>query len=241
MIIIRSELLENDIEFLDEYINVLEIKNRELFRKFTYLLNKNINSSNANEEIILLEDNNRIDMTKNIFLIYDIYNLDLNHNKILKSLYEDLNKEYNFNYSEEELIEIQCKLLENIKSILIDYDYEFTMKDFLTVKDILKALELKLNLDYYDNPMENILALFEIISTFKIYKVIVLLNAKCYFTKDELSEIYKVAKYKRINILFVEYYIDESLQPYENKTVIDNDFDEFNLKYKFDNIKDPFI
>ncbi|MBZ9607279.1 type II-A CRISPR-associated protein Csn2 [Clostridium estertheticum] len=98
------------------------------------------------------------------------------------------------------------------------------------MKELLKTINFKFDSNYYDNPFDNIMGIFDLVSTFKLYKVIIVVNAKCYFKEEELEEIYKAAKYRNINLLLIESIIDAQLKYLENKLSIDNDYDEFIFK-----------
>lgn len=227
MMELTTGLLEESIKFHKGKVNLLEINNKELFNKLIYMLNRNINIDDLNDEVYLYEDNIEISINKNCMLIYDFFNVFANQSKILKRFYEDIAKEYSYVYEEEGIIKLQKKLLQSIKDILMEYDYELTYKEFMDIKDILKILDVKFNKNFYDKPLDNLFLLIDLISNFNICRLIILVNAKCFFSKQELDELYKIIIYKRINVLFIEYYKDELSNNYESKILIDEDFDEF--------------
>lgn len=227
MIELCTELLDESIKFMPNKVNILEINNKDLFNKIVYALNKNINTTEYVGEMYLYEGNDDIGISKNCMIVHDFYNIFSNQSKILKGFYEEIDKEYKFNYEEEEIFNLQKNLIQSVRGILTEYDYELVLKEIIEIKDLLKALDVRFDLNYYDKPLENIFLLIDLISNFKICKVAVFVNAKCFFTEEELEEIYKMIIYKRINVLFVEYYKGESNKYYENKVLIDEDFDEF--------------
>lgn len=230
MIKFGCELLDATIEFSEDRVNILEINNKKLFNEVVYRLNKSINMGEDPDGIILIENDEEIAFSKNALIIYDFFNVDVNQGKVIKKLYEDIEKEFKFNYEEEEIIKLQKELLTSIRDILMEYDYEFTQKEVLDIKDILKIMELKFDTNYYDKPLENIFLLFDLISNFQICKVMILVNAKCYFSSSEIIELYKMAKCKRINLLMIEYYSDDEKLIYENKIIIDEDYVEFYIR-----------
>lgn len=229
MIELVSELLEENIKFIEGRVNILEVNNKELYNRIIYRLNKKINIDEDYEDIYLYEDNKEISVGKNCMLIYDLFNVFNNQTKIFKSLFDDIVKEYKFNYDEIEILSLQKELIDSIKEIILEYDYELNYKEVIDIKDLLKVLDVRFDNNHYDNPFENILLLIDLITNFKICKVLILINSKCLFSKDELEEIYKMILYKRINVLFVEVYKGDVDKKYENKVLIDEDFDEFYL------------
>ena len=64
------------------------------------------------------------------------------------------------------------------------------------------------------------------ISRFNLCKILILVNVKCYFVSDELEEIYKMILHLKVKVLFIEFYKDNDHKKYENKVIVDEDFDE---------------
>lgn len=230
MIKLKIFPLENDIEFNENYINILEIENKKMFSQLIYSLNRLINYNEESEELILLEGNKKLSLCKEILLIHNLFNIDINESKILKTLHQDIENQYKQEYSEMNLLEKFSDIIKNINEIISGYDFEFEYKREITIKEILKTIGFKFDSNYYDNPFDNIMCIFDLVSTFNLYKVIILVNAKCYFKEEELVEIYKAAKYRNINLLIIEPIVDGKLKYLENKLSIDNDYDEFILK-----------
>ncbi|MBU3193411.1 type II-A CRISPR-associated protein Csn2 [Clostridium algidicarnis] len=222
--------LENDIEFSENYVNILEIENKKMFSQFVYSLNRIINYNEESEEVILLEGNKRLSISKDVMLIHDLFNIDVNESKILKALHLDIENQYKQEYSEVNLLEKFNDVIKNINDIISSYDFEFEYKKEITIKELLKTINFKFDSNYYDNPFDNIMCIFDLVSTFNLYKVIIVVNAKCYFEEEELEEIYKAAKYRNINLLIIEPIIEVQLKYLENKLSIDNDYDEFIFK-----------
>lgn len=227
MMYFRFFQIDSAIEFSDDYINVLEIENKVLFKKIVYLINRFSNYKDESDEVILVEGEAKLDISQNVLVINDFYNIDINTNKILKMLYQDIEDQYKFEFGEEDIIFKSEKLLQNIQSILLNYDFNFEYKIGITISELLKVMGLKFNKEYYDNPFENLLCLFDLIATLKLYKVVVLVNAKTFLNEEELIEIYKGSKYRNINLLIIEHNSDKNLKMYEKKLIIDDDFDEF--------------
>ena len=230
MITLRFNNLDNLILFDERYVNVIEISDKKLFKKITYILNKYSKSIEQGNDLILFENENRIEISKNLLVVNDFYNIDINSKKFLKLLYNDIEMQYNYEYGEENILINSEEIFRNLKDIFYNYDFEFEYKQELKVSDILKCIGIKLNDYYYDNPFDNLLFLFELINLFKVYKVVALINAKIFFTEEELIEIYKGALQRNINILLLEYGEESELLKYENKLYVDCDFDEFIFK-----------
>ena len=84
--------LENPIIFDDEHINILEIDNKKLFVKILTLLNNKCNGIDTGNEIILKEENKELKINNNMFIVFDIFNIDFNSNKVITKLYTNIAK-----------------------------------------------------------------------------------------------------------------------------------------------------
>lgn len=230
MITLRFVCFENLIEFDERYINIIEIEEKELFKKSVYLINKYSKNIEDGNDIVLLDNDNRLEISKNILVVNDFYNININSKNILKSLYNDIQIQYNYEYGDDDLLINLKNIFKNIEEILLSYDFDLEYKRELKISEILKVIGLKFNEYNYDNPFDNIMCLFELISSFKLYKVIVLVNLKLFFNEDEIIEIYKSALHRDIKLLVFECSKESKLLQYENKIYIDNGFDEFVFK-----------
>ena len=80
---------ENKIKFEDGKINVLEIYNKKLFTNFIEYLNEQCNEkAEEDNKIILVKDSKRQKIGKSIFLLTDLFNIELNSKKILNKIYD---------------------------------------------------------------------------------------------------------------------------------------------------------
>lgn len=230
MIELRMAILENIIKFDERFIQVLEIAPKDLYKKITFIFNKYFNNIEDGNDLILLENGKRLEVSKNILVINDFFNLDINSNKIIKALYNDIELEYNVEYGEDDLRKKLEKILSNLKEILLEYDFELEFKQELKLSELLKTLGLKFNQYYYDEPFTNLLCILDLISMFNICKILVLINVKVHFTEEELMELYKSALQRNIKLLIIESSSNNNILEYENKLFIDEDYDEFILK-----------
>lgn len=219
--------LDNKIEFKEENVNVLEIYNKKLFYNLITILNKENNSIEDNQ-IVLLQNDKRINIEKNVFVLTDIFNIDFNSKKILNKLYTRLIENIK-NRQDYELENITLKLRNYLIEEINELPFEFSIKSELELNDILKAFELKIDTMYYNTIVEKIEFIIDIISTLQIAKILVIPNMKIYLDKSELLEIYKYSIYNNVQLLIVENSNSKELLKYEIKNIIDEEFDEFQI------------
>lgn len=215
--------LENKIVFDDSHVNILEIKDKKFFRKILFLLNNNVEEEN---EIVLMDNSKRLSIEKEIYMIFDLYNIEYNSKKILNKLYTIIAD--NIKLSEKsELDELVFKFRNFLVKEINELPFEFEMKSDIEIEDILKSFTLKIDESCYFELIEKVEFLIDIIKEFKIAKILVLPNLKNYFTNEELIEIYKYAKYNEVYLLIVQNGVEENVLEYEKKYIIDDEFDDF--------------
>lgn len=203
--------LEHKIVFDDSHINILEIKDKKFFRKILFLLN---NITKEENEIVLMDNLKRLAIDKEIYMVFDLYNIEYNSKKILNKLYTIIAD--NINLSEKtELDELVFKFRNFLVKEINELPFEFEMKSDIEIEDVLKIFALKIDESCYFELLEKVEFLIDIIKKFKIAKILVLPNLKTYFTNEELVEIYKYAKYNDVYLLIIQNEIEESILEYE--------------------------
>ena len=92
--IMRIPSFENDIVFSENYISVLHIQNGTLFARIIGSINSLINGvEELNEKIIFIDEDEKImKASKDIMLIFDIWNFDFNQKKIQSALFQKIEK-----------------------------------------------------------------------------------------------------------------------------------------------------
>mgnify|MGYP004515603849 CR=1 FL=1 len=217
--------LNNKISFEEGNINVLEIYNKKLFYNLITILNESDNSMEDNQ-IVLMQNDERVSIGKNVFLLTDVFNIDFNSKKILNKLYSTLIENIK-NRQDDELENITLKLRNYLIEEINELPFEFSIKNELELNDLLKAFELKIDTICYTTVVERIEFIIDIISTLKIATILVIPNLKIYLDENELLEIYKYSIYNNVQLLIIENSNSEELLKYEIKNIIDEEFDEF--------------
>lgn len=222
---IRLNNFQNDIYLFDGTVTIIEIHNAKYFSKLIQNINDKINGYESDEIILLSENDELLKFEKETMLIIDFYNIDFNSKKILAKIYSNISENIKNKQSSE--FEI---LLNNLRHYidmeLIDFPFDFELKETISIEDILKVFSLKIeNLSYQTN-LERIELLIDIISTLKLAKILILPNLKLYFDEKELIEIYKYSMYNEIKLVLLERVCESKLK-YEQILCIDENFDDY--------------
>lgn len=215
---------DNEIIFNDENINILEIKDSKCFTNIIKILNEKINGIESNEIFLLDNNENELNMGKEMYMIFDLFNIDYNSKKIISKIYEIISENIKKNQDHEienETIKLRNYIIQEINEL----PFEFVMKRELEISEILKLYNLKIDPINYTSILERAELLIDIISTLQIAKILVLPNLKTYLSEDELVALYKYSLYNNVKLLLIERYNTKKLK-YEKTMLIDESFDE---------------
>lgn len=214
----------SEIYFNDNAVIILEVRDTNCFRHMIETINAIINGEESNEIFLLDDENNQINMSKEMYMVIDLFNIDFNSKKILNKLYDKIANDI------EKMEDITFKsMIVNLRNYMIqeinELPFEFTMKDEPNIIDILKIYNLKIDSMNYQNIIEKVEFLIDILATLKISNILVIPNLKIYLSKEELVELYKYSLYNGIKLFLIEKNAGEKLQ-YEQKLLIDENFDD---------------
>ena len=215
---------ENKIQFKDDMINVLEIYNQKLFSEIINTINNQCNGEEDNQ-IVLMENDKRLSFEKTVYLLTDVFNIDFNSKKILSKIYSILTHNVE-NRQDDELENITLKLRNYLIEEINELPFEFNIESEIDLTDVLKIFNVKIDTSCYSTIIEKIEFIINIISTLKIANILVIPNLKTYLTDEEILEIYKYSIYNNVKLLIIENKNGEKLLKYEQKNIIDENFDE---------------
>lgn len=215
---------ENEIVFNEENISVLVVNNPKCFSHILEELNGEMNGINSNEIFLLDEEGNEFNISKEMYMVFDLFNIDYNSKKILNQIYEIIsdNIDKSTDYEIENII---TKLRNYIIQEINELPFEFTMKDELEIPEILKLYNLKIDSSSYTSVLERVEILIDIISTMKLARILVIPNLKAYMSNEELIELYKYSLYNDVKLLLIERTNSEILK-YEQTLIVDENFND---------------
>lgn len=216
---------ENKIEFKEGIVNVFEIYNQKLFSVIINTINNQCNGEDDDNSIVLMENEKRLNIEKTIYLLTDLFNIDFNAKKILNKIYSILTQNIQ-NRQDDELENITLKLRNYLIEEINELPFEFNMNSEIDIGDLLKIFNIKIDTSCYTTIIEKVEFIISIISTLKIAEILVIPNFKTYLTEEEVLEIYKYSIYNNVKLLILENKSNEKMLKYEQKNIIDENFDE---------------
>ena len=218
---------ENKINFKEEKINILEIYDKKLFRNFISEINEQCNGEvEENNDIVLMEDSKRLKINKTIYLLTDLFNIEFNARKIINKIYSLISQNIK-NRQDDELEKIILQLRKYLTEEINEIPFEFNMNSEIDIMDLLKVFEVKIDTTCYTTIVEKVEFMIDLISNLKIAEILVIPNLKTYLNVEELVEIYKYSIYNNVKLLIVENNKSNKTLIYEQKNIIDENFDEY--------------
>ena len=139
--------------------------------------------------------------------------------KTLKFIAERISKD------DETLLSFRNKISELhtvVSHALYDCDIEFEDDPVCSFDDVLKLFSVTPS-GSREAPIYKYLNMIELAAALRMYKLIVFVNIKSFFEKDELIELQKLAAYKNIALLLIENTINNYATDRETNYLIDDD------------------
>ena len=194
---------DKKIEFDENTVNILEIYNQSLFTEVINNLNNQCNGEEENNTIVLMQDNERVDIKKNIYVLTDVFNIDFNSKKFLNKIYGTLIQNIK-NKQDDELENIALKLRNYFINEINELPFEFNMNSEVEITDLIKAFDVKIDSSCYITVLEKIEFIINLLAEFDLAKVLVIPNLKTFLQEEDLLELYKYSIYNNIKLLILE-------------------------------------
>lgn len=221
---LRLNGFENEIIFDNEIINVLQIEDAKCYTHIIDILNQKINGYENNEIFLLDENEEEMRIDKNIYMIFDLFNIEYNSKKVLNRIYDVISENIQ-NSQELKMEQLIIKLRNYLIEEINELPFEFVMKSEISIQELLKTFDLKIDNINYTNVIERIELLIDLFSTLNIAKILVIPNLKMYLSEEELVELYKYSLYNNVNLLIIERNIRNKLK-YEKVLAIDENYND---------------
>lgn len=223
---LKTQIIETEIIFELGKINVLGFEELNVFRRFIYSLHQYHSEGMADEEIMIVKDNQQVNIADGCFILTDFYNIDFHSPNIIKKIVKNLEEEYRNHDDYRQLLQQINESIEKFTQMLfLNYSVELISRK-LEIRDYLKLLSIKPDISLYKTPFEKVLFLLNLVQELKLYELIVLVDLKKYCTVEQIIEVYKLALYHDVKILLIESNSSHQLLKYEKKVVIAEDFSE---------------
>lgn len=215
---IKKQLIFNE----NRFINII-IENQDYLIELIQELI--IQCSGGEGRFVLSEDLNIIDISKNMFIITDLFNIDINQKKIINKLYNILKEQA---YSSDYYVETNS-LLSNLyaysEKIISDINYPIKYNNDIDISSLFKILEIKIDTEY-TTLLERVLDYVSVLHEICKINIFIFTNLKSFLKEEDIIKLYKELSYKKIYCILIENVQRDKIEEFENVLIIDKDLCE---------------
>lgn len=213
---ISYELLDEPIIIKPGEIACLTIENTKEYRR---IVNDIINTNNH----LSIYNKAKQLQSKDILIVDNLVNLDLNDKKILNKLYKELEISMNNEDILLKSVELRKLIMKFMEELIFEFDYPLEVADELDVQSLLKSAGIRVY-DDSESYLENLINYIALMSNFLSYKVVIILNLQVFLDKQELKEFIKFCTSQSLHIISLErVYINNSEINGISTILFDND------------------
>lgn len=208
-----------EIDINNKKTNILLISDSKLFGRICFDLTRN-----NDENIVFVLDNKIVNM-KDILIISDIMNFDINNKMIISKLYNQMsNSLLSDSDIENEIKKHYIEIVKKVYDEVDNYNVDINLNEELDFIKLFKMMCVEIH-NSYDCLVNKIIDLLEIYSEL-CNQTIVFINTLNYFSNEEINEVLKYIDYKKISVLFLENSYNKDVY-FENKYIIDDEFYDY--------------
>lgn len=204
---------------LSDNVAVLEVEPRGVFRS---IVNDLSTMCLPAKEVCVIDKDKPVS-NKDVLIISDYINIDINNRNILTKVYKFLEKEYNCNLMlQDRTIEALTTLRNVVTDIIMDVNIDFDYDGEFDIKEALDMLGLKILKD--DSLINTMIQYINICAELHLYKVIVCVQIKAFLTDEELEMLYRHSLSRGIALILLENHHQENIIKNEKKVFIDTEY-----------------
>ena len=195
----------------------LVVENVELLR--TIILQLKFQINNKIGDFILSDNDEILDISKNILLITDVFEIS----GLSKQLKNKLQQYVESSYDNDDLYQdVYQKLIEFGNDLINSVQYPLCFSQSLTKIDIVKMLDIQLEHNY-SSLLEEVIDYIDIFSQIIKTKLFVFVSLRSFLTGEEFNNFMKIMDYKGIRVLLIERYLSLDNGINNNVHIIDKD------------------
>ncbi len=212
----KSEIL------IDNKLTYVVIENQKTFFKMmTDLNNQTLNTVDNNESFAILQNEEKLDLSKTLILFTDLFNFNVNSRRIKNELFRKITEDEASYNSQLDINVINENVQLYFKNIFSRYFINVTYLEDIELNDFLKLYKVEIC-----NEGETLLeTLINWLTSFtELTKITnyVFINLSTFLTVEDLKELEKICEYHKISIILFENNI-LNLKNIKNINVIDDD------------------
>ena len=210
--------IDEPIEFSEEYVSTLEVRNKYLFRE---IINCLVRSQFEKHEYEIVNFDDGAALSDKLIIVSDVMSFDVSSRKIISEMYKQL-----MDMIDNDVLKNMVKMetiLERIGAFAEDsLNFDVKYRTDFDLNDFLKLLKVEPSIASEYDIKQRVYGIIELINSLFDDKIICFMNLKQLITKEEFSEIVKTCLSKKQLVWFIESnksFVDTS----ESIIVVDDD------------------
>ncbi len=212
----KSEIL------IDNKLTYVVIENQmTFFKMMTDLNNQTLNTVDNNESFAILQNEEKLDLSKTLILFTDLFNFNVNSRRIKNELFRKITEDEASYNSQLDINVINENVQLYFKNIFSRYFINVTYLEDIELNDFLKLYKVEIcnEGETLLETLINWLTSFTELTKITNYAFI---NLSTFLTVEDLKELEKICEYHKISIILFENNI-LNLKNIKNINVIDDD------------------
>lgn len=170
---------------------------------------------------LLVENEKNFDLGKMAEIILEPFSLELNNKKVKTKLYQDIKEITQDNFFSQGL-EVHSKICGFFEELFEKVPYPIQYEEDWNIIELLKAYGVQLE-EAYDNLYEKIFDYISLVTHLCGIRIFIMINIKQYLSEEQLSELYKLAKYIKIQLVLIEFDVGKTRHDCEDVYILDKD------------------
>lgn len=192
--------IDEPIEFSEEYVSTLEVRNKYLFRE---IINCLVRSQFEKHEYEIVNFDDGAALSDRLIIVSDVMSFDVNSRKIISEMYKQL-----MDMIDNDVLKNMVKMetiLERIGAFAEDsLNFDINYRTDFDLNDFLKLLKIEPSIASEYDIKQRVYGIIELINSLFDNKIICFMNLKQLITKEEFSEIVKTCLSKKQLVWFIE-------------------------------------
>ena len=187
--------IDEPIEFSEEYVSTLEVRNKYLFRE---IINCLVRSQFEKHEYEIVNFDDGAALSDRLIIVSDVMSFDVSSRKIISEMYKQL-----MDMIDNDVLKNMVKM-ETILERIGAFAEDSLNFDINYRTDFLKLLKIEPSIASEYDIKQRVYGIIELINSLFDNKIICFMNLKQLITKEEFSEIVKTCLSKKQLVWFIE-------------------------------------
>lgn len=208
-----------EIELKENAVSVIVVEEAALRLSMIEGLNAEISGKEGNW--LLVENEKNYELAKKMEVILEPFSLELNNRKIKTKLYQDIQtiaQDFFFPQG----LEVHSQICNYLEKCIERIYYPVKYRDEWNIQEILKAYGVEMEGEF-DNACERLLNYIGLMNEVCGIEIFVTINIKKYLTENQRAELYKLAMYRKIRLVLIEFDTSGDKLDCEELYILDRD------------------